>query len=125
VARAAAARRSPALVEASHQEVEMIGLRNLRSLVDNYRSEYGVEMYLNLDHSPTVAAARAAIDAGFEFIPIDVSQARRDATDDEIIAATREVVEHACCIGLRGRPVSEGGRLHQGVAGHLEGAAAC
>ena len=99
VARAAAARRSPVLVEASHQEVEMIGLRNLRSLVDNYRGEYGVEMYLNLDHSPTVAAARAAIDAGFEFIHIDVSQARRDATDDEIIAATREVVEHARTTG--------------------------
>jgi fructose-bisphosphate aldolase, class II len=99
VARAAAARRSPVLVEASHQEVEMIGLRNLRSLVDNYRGEYGVEMYLNLDHSPTVAAARVAIDAGFEFIHIDVSQARRDATDDEIIAATREVVEHARTTG--------------------------
>ena len=40
-------------------------------------------------------AARAGIDAGFEFIHIDLSQARKDATDQEIIAATRAVVEYA------------------------------
>lgn len=99
IARAAAARRSPVLVEASHGEVEMIGLRNLRSMVDNYKDEYGIEMYINLDHSPSVEAARAAIDAGFEFIHIDLSQARKDATSEEIIAATRDVVEHAKTTG--------------------------
>ena len=95
VARAAARAGSPALVEASHGEVEMIGLRNLRAMVDNYKAEYGVEIYLNLDHSPSVEAARAGINAGFEFIHIDVGQARKDAADEEIIAATREVVDYA------------------------------
>jgi fructose-bisphosphate aldolase class II len=95
IARAAQARRSPVLVEVSHGEVAVIGLRNIRSLVDNYRSELGVEMYINLDHSPSVEAAKAGIDAGFEFVHIDYSQARRDATDDEIIEATRAVVEYA------------------------------
>lgn len=95
IARAAAAKKSPVLVEASHGEVEMIGLRNLRAMVDNYKNEFGIEMYINLDHSPSVKAAKAAIDAGFEFIHIDLSQAKLDATNEEIIAATREVVEHA------------------------------
>jgi len=95
IARAAAAKRSPLLVEASHDEVAMIGLRNLRAMVDNYKAEYGIEMYLNLDHSPSVAAARAAIDAGFEFIHIDLSQAKKDASEEEIVEATREVVEYA------------------------------
>jgi len=99
IARAAAAKQSPVLVEASHGEVEMMGLRNLRSMVDNYKAEYGIEMYINLDHSPSVEAARAAIDAGFEFIHIDLSQAEKDATHDEIIAATREVVEYAKTTG--------------------------
>ena len=99
IARAAAAKNSPVLVEASHGEIEMIGLRNLRAMVDNYKDELGVEMYINLDHSPSVKAAKAAIDAGYEFIHIDLSQARRDATDDEIIAATREVVEYAKTTG--------------------------
>jgi fructose-bisphosphate aldolase class II len=95
IARAAQAKRSPVLVEVSHGEVEAIGLANMRSMVDNYRAELGVEMYINLDHSPTVEAAKAGIDAGFEFIHIDVSQARKDASDEEIVAATREVVAYA------------------------------
>jgi fructose-bisphosphate aldolase class II len=95
IARAAATKKSPVLVEASHGEVEMIGLKNLRAMVDHYKSEYSIEMYINLDHSPSVDAARAGIDAGFEFIHIDLSQAKKDATDEEIIAATREVVAYA------------------------------
>ena len=95
IARAAAAKKSPLLVEASDGEVEAMGLRNLRAMVDNYRDEYGIEMYINLDHSPSVEAAKAGIDAGFEFIHIDLSQAKRNATDEEIIEATREVVEYA------------------------------
>jgi fructose-bisphosphate aldolase class II len=95
VARAAQAKASPVLVEVSHGEVQAIGLANLRAMVDNYRAELGVEMYINLDHSPTVADAKAGIDAGFEFVHIDYSQANRDATDEQIIAATREVVAYA------------------------------
>jgi fructose-bisphosphate aldolase class II len=99
VARAAQAKSSPVLVEVSQGEVDAIGLANLRDLVDNYRAELGIEMYINLDHSPSVEAAKAGIDAGFEFIHIDLSQAKRDATDDEIIVATREVVAYARTTG--------------------------
>jgi fructose-bisphosphate aldolase, class II len=95
IARAAANKKAPVLVEVSSDEVRMIGLQNVRGLVDNYRHEYGIEMYLNLDHSPSVEAAKAGIDAGFECIHIDFSQAKRDATDEEIIAATQAVVAHA------------------------------
>jgi fructose-bisphosphate aldolase, class II len=99
IARAAQAKSSPVLVEVSQGEVDAIGLANLRDLVDNLRAELGVEMYVNLDHSPSVEAAKAGIDAGFEFIHIDLSQAKRDATDDEIIEATREVVAYARTTG--------------------------
>jgi fructose-bisphosphate aldolase, class II len=95
VVRAARAKRSPVLVEVSHDEVSMIGLANIRSLVDNYRAEYGVEMYVNLDHSPTVEAAKAGIDAGLEFIHIDYSTANRHASEADIVEATREVVRYA------------------------------
>jgi fructose-bisphosphate aldolase class II len=95
IVRAAQAKESPVLVEVSNDEVSMIGLANMRSMVDNYRDEYGVEMYVNLDHSPNVDAAKAGIDAGFEFIHIDYSQANRNATEEDIIAATREVVDYA------------------------------
>lgn len=95
VARAAQAKKSPVLVEVSEGEVKALGLANIRDMVDNYRAEYGVEMYLNLDHSPTVEACKKAIDEGFEFIHIDISQANHDASDEEIITKTREVVEYA------------------------------
>ena len=95
VARAAQKLNSPVLVEVSDGEVKAIGLENIRDMVDNYKAEYGIEMYVNLDHSPTVEACKRAIDAGFEFIHIDVSQANHDASEEEIIAKTREVVEYA------------------------------
>lgn len=95
VARAAQKMRSPVLVEVSNGEAKAIGLDNIRDMVNNYKSEYGIEMYLNLDHGPTVEDCKKAIDAGFEFIHIDISQARHDATDEEIISKTKEVVEYA------------------------------
>lgn len=95
VARAAQKLQAPVLVEVSDGEVKAMGLENVRDMVDNYKEEYGVEMYLNLDHGPTVEGCKRAIDAGYEFIHIDISQANHDASDEEIIAKTREVVEYA------------------------------
>lgn len=95
VARAAKAKNAPVLVELSKGEVDAIGLDNIRDLVDNYIQEYGIEMYINLDHSPTVEDAIAGIEAGFECIHIDISQADHGASLNEIIKKTRQVVEAA------------------------------
>lgn len=86
---------SPVMVELSDGEVKAMGLENVRDMVDNYKREYGIEIYINLDHAPTVESAKRAIDTGYEFIHIDISQANKDATDEEIIAKTKEVVEYA------------------------------
>jgi fructose-bisphosphate aldolase class II len=95
VSRAAQKLNAPVLIEVSDGEVKAIGLENIRDMVDNYRAEYGIEMYINLDHSPSVEAAKRAIDTGFEFIHIDISQADHTASRDEIIAQTQEVVAYA------------------------------
>lgn len=95
VCQAAVKKQAPVLVELSQGEVDDIGLDNVRDMVDNFKLQYGVELYINLDHSPSVEAAKKGIDAGFEFIHIDVSQANHDASDQDIIAATKEVVEYA------------------------------
>lgn len=99
VAQAAAAKNAPVLVEVSQGEVDDIGIDNVRDLVDNIKAQYGVEIYVNLDHSPSVEAAKDGIEAGFEFIHIDLSQAKHDATDEEIISATKEVVAYAKLTG--------------------------
>ena len=95
MAQAARNKNAPVLVEVSQGEVDDIGLDNVRDMVDNFKREYNVEMYINLDHSPSVEAAKKGIDAGFEFIHIDISQANHDATDEQIITATHEVVKYA------------------------------
>ena len=95
ICRAAQSKNAPVLIEVSDGEVKAIGLENIRDLVDNYKIEYGIEVYLNLDHSPTVEDCKRAIDAGYEFIHIDISQANHDATEEEIIAKTIEVVDYA------------------------------
>ncbi len=99
IAKAAASKKAPLMVETSQGEVEALGLENIRDMVDNYKAEYGIEMYLNLDHSPTIAAAIAGIEAGFEFIHIDISQARKDATVEEIITETKQIVDYATLTG--------------------------
>lgn len=95
VAQAAQKLNSPVLVEVSDGEVKAMGIDNIRDLVDNYKEQYGIEIYLNLDHSPTVEDCKRAIDAGYEFIHIDISQANHEATTEEIIEKTKEVVEYA------------------------------
>jgi len=99
VVRAAKAKNAPVLVEVSKGEVDALGLDNVRDMVDNHKAQYGVEIYINLDHSPTVADAIAGIEAGFEFIHIDISQANHDATEQDIVDATKQVVEWAKLTG--------------------------
>ncbi len=95
IVQAAVKTKAPVLVEVSDGEVKAIGLENLRCLVDNYKAEFGIEMYINLDHSPKVEYAKEAIDAGYEFIHIDISSGNHDASEEEIIAKTKEIVEYA------------------------------
>lgn len=99
VARAAQKKQAPVLVEVSQGEVDDIGLDNVRDLVDNFKAEYNLKIFVNLDHSPSVEDAKKGIDAGFEFIHIDISQANHDASREEIIAKTKEVVEYAKLTG--------------------------
>lgn len=99
VVKAAKAKNAPVLVEVSKGEVDALGLDNVRDMVDNYKAQYGIEIYINLDHSPTVADAIAGIEAGFEFIHIDISQANHEASEQDIIDATKQVVEWAKLTG--------------------------
>ena len=103
ICRAAQSAQAPVLIEVSQTEVDALGLQNIRDLATNYRRQYQLELFLNLDHSPSVAAAVQAIGLGFEFIHIDLSQALKDRAEPPalaaIVAATREVVAAAKTTG--------------------------
>lgn len=95
IAKAAQKLQAPVMVETSHTEVQAMGFENIRDMVDNYKQDYGLEIYINMDHCPTIEMAKEAIDTGFEFVHIDISQAQHDATDDEIIKSTKVIVDYA------------------------------
>ena len=100
ISQAAQKLQAPVMVEVSAGEVKtMGGCQNIRDMVSNYRNTYNIEMYINLDHAPTVELCQQAIDAGFEFIHIDISQANHDAALEEIIAKTKDVVAYARSTG--------------------------
>src|SRR5436305_12661581 len=65
VVQAAAKKQAPVLVEVSQGEVDDIGLDNVRDMVDNFKAQYDVEIYINLDHSPSIDAAMDGMEAGF------------------------------------------------------------
>ena len=47
-------------------------------------------MYLNLNLSPSVKVIKKILMLDLEFIHIDLSQGQKDATDEEIVDATRQ-----------------------------------
>ncbi len=99
IAEAAAALNAPVLIEASASEVSFVGLTLLRSLVDGYVDEFGIEAYHNHDHAPSIESAKAGVDAGFELIHIDLSGSDHSLSTDEIIQGTQEVVSYAKTTG--------------------------
>lgn len=82
---------APLMIGASEGEREYIGLTAIVGLVREYSKEFGVPLFLNADHTKSVAAAKKAIDAGFESIHIDLSK----KPWKENVAGTSEVVRYA------------------------------
>jgi len=95
ICRAAQKLNSPVLVQVNDIEAKALGIENVRDLIDNYKIEYGIEIYINLDHSTTVEDCKRAIDAGYEFVQIDASLLSHDVSDEEIIDKTKEIVDYA------------------------------
>lgn len=65
--------RSPAVIGTSEGERKHIGLREAVALRDVFRKEFNIPFFLNADHTKSVEAAKAAIDAGYDSVHIDLS----------------------------------------------------
>lgn len=88
---AAAKLRSPLMLGTSEGERNFIGLKQAVALVAAFREEFGIPIFLNADHSKSVAAAELAIDAGYPSIHIDLSK----KGFEENLAGTRKVTADA------------------------------
>src|SRR5262244_3637180 len=89
VVAAAAETKIPVLVGASEGEREFFGARQLAALVKSIRQESGLPVFLNADHTHSLAKATEAANAGFDAVGIDFSA----LPFDQNVARTKEAVQ--------------------------------
>ena len=65
---------SPVLAEVSPGEVDYLGWGNLAAMVDNARREFGIPLFLNLDHADDVDNIKKSLDFGFDLVHFDGSK---------------------------------------------------
>jgi len=82
---------APAMIGLSEGERAHLGVFEAVALRDAFQHEFNIPVFLNADHSKSVTAAKAAFDAGFDSIHIDLSA----KSLEENTAGTREVVAYA------------------------------
>ncbi len=86
---AARDRRLPVMVGLSEGEREFTGVRQAAALVKSVRDEYDFPIFLNADHTHSIAKAEAAAKAGFDEIIFDGSA----LPFEENIAQTKQAIE--------------------------------
>ena len=79
----------PVIVGASEGERNFLGTYELAALVKIMREEHGVPVFLNADHTHSLAKAVEAAKAGFDSVVIDFSA----LPFDKNVASTKEAVE--------------------------------
>ena len=89
VVAAAAETRLPVLIGAPEGEREFFGARQLAALVKSEREQSDVPLFLNADHTHSLAKALEAAKAGFDAVTIDFSA----LPFEENVARTKETVQ--------------------------------
>jgi len=79
----------PVLIGASEGEREFFGVRQLTALVKSEREESDLPIFLNADHTHSLAKAIEAAKAGFDAVTIDFS----GLPFEENVARTKETVQ--------------------------------
>jgi len=79
----------PVLVGVSEGEREFIGVRQIAALVRSLREEFDCAIFLNADHTHSIAKADAAAKAGFDAIVFDLSA----LPFEQNVRQTKEAVE--------------------------------
>jgi len=82
---------SPAIIGTSEGEREHIGLAEAVALRIALQKDFAMPVFLNADHSKSVESAKAALDAGYDSVHIDLSA----QPFEDNMKGTAEVVEYA------------------------------
>lgn len=73
VAAAAKELKKPAIVGVSESEREFWGVKTIAALVKFFREQAGIEIFLNADHTHSLAGVKEAAAAGFDSVTVDFS----------------------------------------------------
>jgi fructose-bisphosphate aldolase class II len=98
------AMKSPIMIGLSEGEVDFFGYNQAREIIDAWKKETNIPIFLNADHHHSLQRAKQAIDARFDSVNIDLSL----KSDNENIAETKAVVEYA---SRQGRDISIEGEI--------------
>lgn len=79
----------PVIVGASHSERQFMGARQIAALVHSLRDEFDFPVFLNSDHTQSLAEAVDAAKAGFDAVVFDASA----LPFEQNISQTKEAVE--------------------------------
>jgi len=82
---------SPAIIGTSEGESGFIGLKQIKALIDSYREDKELALFLNLDHGKSFDYIKKAIDVGYDYVHFDGSSL--DLTEN--IEAAKKIVEYA------------------------------
>ncbi len=91
IARAARILGLPVILGVSEGERDFVGVRSAVAITSAIRAEFNQEIYLNADHTYSVARVREAIDAGFDMAIFDGAK----LSLDENISSAKESVKYA------------------------------
>jgi fructose-bisphosphate aldolase class II len=80
----------PVIVGASQGERDFMGTRQVAALVKSLREEFDFPVFLNADHTHSLAKAVEAVKAGFDSVVFDLSSLPME----ENARQTRDAVEH-------------------------------
>lgn len=96
VAKAAAQKKSPVIIEVSSGEEKFLGLQNILAVKANLSEEFQIPIFLNLDHADDLETINNAIELGFDLVHFDGSKLPLE----ENIRLAKDVVANAHAKGV-------------------------
>ena len=96
VLKAAKAKNSAVMIQASSSAIKYAGPKTLVKMVENVSNELGIDVALHLDHGSNLDVVKMCIDAGFTSVMIDGSHHEYE----ENVRITKEVVDYAHAHGV-------------------------
>ncbi len=112
--------RVPVIIGVSEGEREFLGVRTVAAAVRSLRDEFGHPVFLNADHTHSLASAEEAARAGFDSVVFD----RSELPFEQNIAETKQAVEAVKSIApmlVEGEigDIGTGSEIHEQAREHL------